>query len=289
MKIVLNELQYSRMNEQITLLGAGQGLNLQWQKTLNWDKHDWLQFISLTTGLVGSIPHPIAKALMGVSLATAWADAAIYLQEGKKYEAGLMFAFSVIPSMHLFKMLKNSKTFMKLGPKYSKDLMKKSAEGTLNTQEKKIAQELIQEIAPQSKVLATEAAKQTVKSVITAISKKGLKYLIKLGYMMYKLGIFGIKSGIEIAGVFYAWDILYLTIAQNDPKLLKDRRGNSLVQLKNYLTNNEKEVTALIIDEIEEKATSSPELSKRFLKINPDAPSNLDSLLGVYSTNKGKQ
>jgi len=62
---------------------------------MTWDKHDWLDLASVAVLL-------IPEAGLLISFAIDSYNAALYLQEGKKFEAGLRFAFALLPGTILF-------------------------------------------------------------------------------------------------------------------------------------------------------------------------------------------
>ena len=165
------------MSEQIFLGGPAIGFSpknavktVDWMKS--WDKHDWLSFIEVTTGILGMIPTPATPVLLSISTAAGVSNATGYWKEGHHFEAGLMLTFSLLSAGVLSGILKNSKLFMKLGVKGSTELIEDVASGTASRVEQEMAKQLVKEITPVADKLAKETSKEVVKRFITELPKK---------------------------------------------------------------------------------------------------------------------
>ena len=223
---------------------------VEWVKT--WDKHDWLTFVELTSAILSAIPQPLAPittpVLLSISTSAGLANAALYFNEGDPYMGGLMLAFSVLPVGALVSNLKGAKTFMRLGAKESIRIIRAAKAGTATPSEFKTAQELIKEIAPQANKLAEETIKYTIKQSLKQLPKRSLQFILKLCIGMSKLGVFGIKEGIVIAGTFFTYDKIYKILNYKNEKNLSIREKNELVKCYNILWENEEEIKKQLIE-----------------------------------------
>jgi hypothetical protein len=257
------------MSEQIFLGGPAMGLTspknvtktIDWIKS--WDKHDWLNFVEITTALLSAIPQPAAPItspiLLGISTTAGVANAVEYFKEGDKYTGGLILAFSVIPAGQLISTLKGSKTYMGLGTAKSIKLINAAKSGTATSSELKIAQELVREIGPHADELAKQTMTYTIKKTLQELPKMSLNFILKLCIGMVKLGVFGIKEGIVIAGTFFTYDKIYKALNYKNKKNLSIREKNGLVKTHNILWGNKEEIKKQLIEEIK---SIEPQLQK---------------------------
>lgn len=242
------------MSEQMFLGGPAMGLTspknvaktIDWAKT--WNRHDWLTFVEITTGILGIIPTPATPVLLFISAAAGVSNATGYWKEGHHYEAGLMLAFSLLGTGALFKILKNSKIFMKLGAKKSTELIEKVASGTASRTEQEMAKQLVEEIAPVADELAKETLKEAVRKFISQLPKQSLIFIIKILRSMVKLGVFGIKTGIVIEGTFYTYDKIYTALNYKNEKFMSERERSESFKLLNILKEKEPEVKKTAIE-----------------------------------------
>lgn len=262
----INEQFFGPIMTHHTMKGFGKIAD--WIET--WDKKDWLTFIELTTGLLALIPTPATPVLFAISSAAGLANAKVHWDEGYKYEAGLMIAFSLLGAGALVSVLKNSKVFMKLGKEGSKKLIEKAISGTATNTEKKMLKQLVEEITPVADDLAKATIKETIRRFIIELPKKSTKFLIGLLATMYKIGKFGVKEGIVIAGTFLAYDKIYLALNHDNIEGLSNRDKNGLVKIYKLIKNNEQVVRQ---DSFEEFKKAEPKIEKNysdFVKINAD-------------------
>jgi len=270
------------MSEQIFLGGPAMGLTspknvanaIDWVKS--WDKHDWLNFVEITTALLSAIPHPAAPItspiLLGISTTAGVANAVEYFKEGDKYTGGLMLAFSIIPAGELVKILRGSKTYMRLGTAKSIEVINAAKSGTATSSELKIAQELVEEMAPHADELAKQTMTYTIKKTLQELPKMSLNFILKLCIGMVKLGVFGIKEGIVIAGTFFTYDKIYKALNYKNEKNLSVREKNGLVNLYNIIWGNKEEIKNKLIEEVRRVEPEMQKHQKVFLSIDTTAP-----------------
>lgn len=266
------------MFEQIFLGGPAMGLTspknvmgtINWMKS--WDKHDWLNFVEITTSLLAVIPQPAAPItspiLLGISTTAGVANALEYFKEGDKYTGGLMLAFSVIPAGQLVKTLRGSKTYMRLGTAKSIEVINAAKSGTATSSELKIAQELVEEIAPHADELAKQTITYTIKKTLQELPKKSLSFVIKLCLIMYRLGVFGIKAGVTIGGTFLSYDLMYRALNYKNKKNMSLREKNEMAKSYDLIMNNEDEIIKLSVDDIKKNESSLLEHSDSFISID---------------------
>jgi hypothetical protein len=166
-------------------------------KFLYENRHGTLQIIALTSMFIPLIGP-------AVSFAIELADASLYLAEGEDYDAGLAFAFAMIPGAMLAKKgfqnltkesLKNISKFYAKGPKFIK----------LSSEELKLAklieenstwiknQSLLNAVKLKLKILYKNTKLSKIVEIVNEFKIKNPK----------KASIFG--TGIQIAGVWYTW------------------------------------------------------------------------------------
>jgi hypothetical protein len=256
---------------------------IEWIKT--WDHHDWLGFISITSGILGSIPSPASGALLSISLGTGALDAYYYFKEDDPYTGGLILAFSIIPAGQLIRLANKvgMKTFLGLGRKKSVELLEKAASGTANATERKTAENIVKESAKAADELAKLTMMATINNIIAELGKKSLNFVLKFLILLYRLNIYTLKAGIIIAGTFYSYDTLYKALNYKNIKNLDVRERNSLVQLHNLIVGDEKKINEMLIQNLKE-----PNVLDSILK-NPRPLINLDTTVPIiFVDNKNK-
>lgn len=160
---------------------------------------------------------------------------------------------------------------MKLGKEGSKKLIERGISGAATNTEKKMIKQLVEEISPVADDLAKATIKETIRRFIVELPKKSTKFLIGLLAAMYKIGKFGVKEGIKIAGTFLAYDKIYLALNHENIEGLSNREKNGLVKIYNLIKNNEQVVRQ---DSFEEFKKVEPKIEKHysdFVKINADS------------------
>jgi len=256
---------------------------IEWIKT--WDHHDWLGFISITSGILGSIPSPASGALLSISLGTGALDAYYYFKEDDPYTGGLILAFSIIPAGQLIRLANKvgMKTFLGLGRKKSVELLEKAASGIANATERKTAENIVKESAKAADELAKLTMMATINNIIAELGKKSLNFVLKFLILLYRLNIYTLKAGIIIAGTFYSYDTLYKALNYKNIKNLDVRERNSLVQLHNLIVGDEKKINEMLIQNLKE-----PNVLDSILK-NPQPLINMDTTVPIiFVDNKNK-
>lgn len=169
----------------------------QAEKIKQIDPHIILPILSVATLWL----TPLSMALEGV-------DAALYLAEGRYYEAGLAAAFMLIPGGAFGQL---AKKFSSVEKKALGELLERQAKGEVvefTTKQKQLLKELgtegTQKIFKQK--LAMEGFKKLLKEVnsITVLHRVVYK-MVELGYLPVK---FLVTTGLQIAGIFYTWDAI---------------------------------------------------------------------------------
>ena len=112
-----------------------------WFSTFN--KHDWLTFVDIVSGVLGMFPTPAAPILLGVSLAACYADGGLYLAENDPYMGGLILSFCLVPLGEFIRYVPGAKNIILKGKQYCIDLLKKakslSGKKFLDAAEKKLS------------------------------------------------------------------------------------------------------------------------------------------------------
>lgn len=206
---------------------VGKGISKSAEETAKFlyeNRHETLQIIALASMFIPLIGP-------AVSFAIELSDASLYLAEGEDYDAGLAFAFAMIPGAMLIKKgftnltkesLKNISKFYAKGPKLIK----------LSSKDLKLAK-LIEENSTWIKNQSLlNAVKHRLKSFykntkLSKIVEIVNKFKIK---NPKKALIFGI--GIQIGGVWYTWDKL------SNIFNIKNKKNKELI---NKLENDNKE------------------------------------------------
>jgi hypothetical protein len=244
------------VNEQINVgnllnpIGLRLPKTIQWMKT--WDAHEWLTFVDITSGLLGSIPSPASGVLLGISAAACLADGGLYLYEDDPYMGGLILSFCLIPLGELSLILPRSQRILAKGKKHAIDTIKKAKElakkRTLTTAEKAIVQEAA-ELMTELQENATKLAKLTQKNFatkfITNVIKKGGKALLGTVLLLSKMSWFVGKPVVQLGGIYYTYDEIYLALYGTDEQKMQLRNNSGfqeLVRFLKLLANREKAI-----------------------------------------------
>jgi len=156
-----------------------------------------------------------------LSAAFELADAALYLAEGKYYEAGLAAAFALIPGGAFGTLARG---FSKAEKEVLGELLERQAKG-----------ETVEFTAKQQKLLKELSKKETQNQIKRRLAIQGLKQLFKeamsisvLHRIIYKLvtiGYLPVKflttMGLTIGTVFYTWDAIGKSLGLCNPASLK--------------------------------------------------------------------
>jgi peptidoglycan hydrolase-like protein with peptidoglycan-binding domain len=216
---------------------------------IGMDAHDWLVLISITSGIFAMIPSPLSPILFGISLTSDIIDAAKYIQEGDKYTGGLFLALAIIPGHQLIKELKHANTFKKLGKEGVTELIKKSKLGTITKKESKILKQAVGELGNESEVLVRLTNQIVKQNILKNLGKKSLKFLINLLFLLKSVGTSTGKLGLQIAGIYYLFDEIYLAIFADDIKELDVRKYGKVQQLIALIKKDENYFKELLIRE----------------------------------------
>jgi hypothetical protein len=162
--------------------------SIEYLKNADFNSHDVLSFIEITTGILGLIPTPFSPVFLGVSTVAGLADAAVYFKEGDNYMGGLMAALSLIPGGELISALKGSKVLSKRGIKGTQELIKKYKSGVQITEEE--TKDLIKlgKIMDESGVMAKLGKSAVLQSLKNTIKSKSPKLLLNILLRLGKLG-----------------------------------------------------------------------------------------------------
>jgi hypothetical protein len=150
------------------------------QTLKGWNKHDWLEFAELTTGLLGMVPFPpFALAMNALSIGFGAANAAVYAAEGDPYSASIALGLSLIPGPSTLKLGKE--VFGNPGGRevIQKLLLRKAAGETLTTKELNLLNKGLKELSTNS-TLFNQTVKNSIKLTFREMfSKKGLEWTLK--------------------------------------------------------------------------------------------------------------
>lgn len=150
------------------------------QTLKGWNKHDWLEFAELTTGLLGMVPFPpFALAMNALSIGFGAANAAVYMSEGDPYSASIALGLALIPGPSTLKLGKE--VFGKTGGRevIQKLLLRKAAGETLSKKELDLLNKGLKELSSNSK-LFNQTVKNSIKLTFREMfSKKGLEWTLK--------------------------------------------------------------------------------------------------------------
>jgi hypothetical protein len=274
----------SSINEQVLTgipFGYGSLKAYNWFSTFN--KHDWLTFVDITSGLLGMFPTPVAPVLLGISLAACEADGALYLAEGDPYMGGLILSFCLVPLGEWIRVVPGAKSVISKGKQYVIDLLKKakslSGKKVLDTSEKAIIKEadtLIKSLTEKADEVAKLTQKYYVSRVISNIIKNGGKVMFGMALLISKMSWAVGRPFVQLGGIYYGFDEVYLALYGSDEEKLKVRYNSEFQELLRGLkiiTNYES-----VVDQFEE-----------FLELNTSVISeNKDRLVYVDPIKKAE-
>ena len=269
------------VNEQISVgnlinpIGMRTLKTILWMKT--WDTHDWLTFVDVTAGLLGSIPSPASGVLLGVSTAACLADGGLWLYEGDDYMGGLVLSFCLIPASELALMSPRISKNIARGKKAALDTIKKGRElakkRTLTEAEKVIvkeADELMSELSKNATKIAKVTQKNFVTKFITNITKTGGKLLFDTVLLLSKMSWSIGKLGLTIGGTYYTYDEIYLALYATDEEKMKLRSNSSFQQLVQLIKNPD--VLEYVVKEVKNYFVKH----KNIFEENPELISQID-------------
>ena len=187
--------------DPITKVGKGISKSVEeTAKFLYEYRHETLQIIALTSLLIPFIGPAVA-------LAIDLADASLSLAEGEYYDAGLGYAFAMIPGAMLFKkgfqkvtkqQLKNISKFYAKGPKFIK----------LSSEELKLAKLIEKNSTWIKNQFLLNSVKNSLKSFYKNTKLSRIVQIVKIfRFKNPKQSLF-FGLGIQIGGVWYTWDKL---------------------------------------------------------------------------------
>ena len=273
------------VNEQIRvdiggLLGPFRGApgmlkTYSWVKT--WNAHDWLTFVDITSGLLGSIPTPASGVLLGISAAACLADGGLYLYEDDPYMGGLILSFCLIPLGELALMSPRMARSIAKGKKHALDTIKKAKElakkRTLTTAEKAIvkeAAELMTELQENATKLAKLTQKNFATKFITNVIKKGGKALLGTVLLLSKMSWFVGKPVLQLGGIYYTYDEIYLALYGTDEQKMQLRNNSGFQQLVRFLKllSNQELVEKEMAKIMEQNAGPIAEHSDEIVKVD---------------------
>ena len=219
-----------------------------WMRT--WDAHDWLTFVDVTAGLLGLIPYPpTAAVFLGISTAACLADGGLYFYQDDDYMAGLVLSFCLIPASELALMSPRMARSVAKGKKATLDTIKKGRElakkRTLTEAEKAIvkeADELMSELSKNTAKIAKLTQKNFVTKFITNVITKGGKALFSTALLLSKMSWALGRPVLELGGVYYTFDEVYLAMYGSDKEKMKLRYNagfQQLVRMMKLLTNQQ--------------------------------------------------
>jgi hypothetical protein len=244
------------VNEQINVgnllnpIGLRLPKTIQWMKT--WDAHEWLTFVDITSGLLGSIPSPASGVLLGISAAACLADGGLYLYEDDPYMGGLILSFCLIPLGELSLILPRSQRILAKGKKHAIDTIKKAKElakkRTLTTAEKAImeeAAELIAELQENATKIAKATQKNFATKFIANVVAKGGKAILGTALLLSKMTWAVGRPFVLLGGIYYTYDEIYLAMYGTDEQKMQLRNNSGfqeLVRFLKLLANREKAI-----------------------------------------------
>jgi len=139
------------------------------------DMHTFLTIVEIGTLILGLIPSPLSPILLGVSTAAGLGDSATYFYEGDKYMGSMMLALEIIPGGEFLKVLRGSKTAVKLGKEGTIELLQQGSKGTLKGGEEILYQNLKKEL----KTIEGEVVQATQKQLGKEISENLTQNFVK--------------------------------------------------------------------------------------------------------------
>ena len=201
----------------------------------DWDTHDFLNCVEITSSVLGMLPTPLAPLFWGISTIAGVADAVTYFQEDDPYMGTMMMALSVIPGGELLKIFKSSKVFQKIGVNGLKKLVKSYKSGNLQKESVKYLKEFTNIFKEPS------VTKQVNKGLIEAslltlknnLKNKSSKFLINFLIYLYKFSKGVGKITFKVGGTVFTIDKLYLLIFADNEKYFNSRQKNELRALVN--------------------------------------------------------
>lgn len=272
------------VNEQISVGNlltpiGGMGGSL---KAFNWFKsfneHDWLTFVDITTGLLGMFPTPAAPFLLGASLVACQSDAALYFKENDPYMGGLVLSFCLIPLGEWIRVAPGAKSVLTKGKQYVIDLLKKakslSGKKFLDSAEKAIIKEadiLIKSLTEKADEIAKLTQKYFITRVISDIISKGGKILFGTVLLISKMAWAIGRPLLQLAGIYYTFDEVYLALYGTDEQKMKLRNDSSFQQLLRLLKDPENQKLAM--DQVKDYMKQNSEIFKK----NPELIATVDA------------
>jgi len=217
--------------------------------TVNWNTHDFLSLVEISTGILGMIPTPASPFLLGISVSAGIADGLLYFQEGDRYMGTMMLALSIIPGGELKAIYKNSKVFARKGTKGFRELIKKHKSGSkLTKTEAKDLTKLSEEFVENASTLNSLMTKNLSNKILQTLSEQSPKFLVNLILILKKLGIIKLSEiSLKIGGLVYGLDKLYLFAFKDSQKDLDQRTRNEIRASINGLLGYEKEVNEFLL------------------------------------------
>ncbi len=201
---------------------------------------------------IGALFIPVVGPF--ISLGLELSNAALYMEEGDDYMAGLSFAFALIPGGELIAKIPAVK---KLGRDGLASLIKKSRAGSNLTKTELEVAEQIGKNADEIKRLATVSAK-TLEKLKSLLSNAKFSDIV---YMMYKLSknypkLFSIsKLTIQVGGVMYGWDKIAEIYGIGDEQSTSQEQEVTTEEFDKYYENNPDEVNVMVMNDILELDT----------------------------------
>jgi hypothetical protein len=217
----------------------------------NWkDKHSVLQWVELTTGILGMIPTPASPFLLGVSTIAGVTDAYQYYKEGDLYTATIYGALSIIPGVELMTYLKKYPSFRKLGVEGTKKLIKLFKEKKINKIQLKDLKQIFKDLSQEAPTLEKLTRKRMVKNFVSKLKTLTPKNVLGFYSFLNKKGLITLsRIVIEIAGIPYTADKLYVWVnrdlipnATNLDKREKSDLMKMVREMKSILTGKDEEI-----------------------------------------------
>ena len=234
------------VNEQINIgnllnpIGIRSMKTALWMRT--WDTHDWLTFVDITSGLLGSIPSPASGVLLGISTAACLADGGLWVDEGDNYMGGLVLSFCLIPAGELALMSPRIARSIAKGKKTALDTIKKGRElakkRTLTETEKAIvkeADELMSELSKNATKIAKATQKNFVTKFIANVIAKGGKAILGTALLLSKMSWAIGRPFVLLGGIYYTYDEIYLAMYGTDEEKMQLRNNSGFQTLVKYL------------------------------------------------------
>lgn len=156
-----------------------------------------------------------------LSAAFEAADAALYLAEGRYYEAGLAAAFMFIPGGGFGQL---AKTFTSAERKVVGELLERQAKGEtveFTVKQKKLVDEFTKKSTQKqlAKKLVIEGLKKEIKDLMSiTMMHRLIYYMVSKAYLPVK---FLTTMGLTIGGVFFTWDAIGKGLGLCNPAALK--------------------------------------------------------------------